>query len=716
MTVRTVSTAGGRCLALCAALILTTAVAADCSDAVEIPETEEVYYGIRTDGKLMGYLEFRITPGDGKEPLTLLESTLFAKLSLLGQDFDISINDRYRIDPSTGRVRFFGNTITHGTNELEFSAEIDSDEARFLQKNGGAPKVTPLASNVIVRGPFEFGYFLRDLTTNGAERNYSLYDFTDGNIHEATIRRLGVETLTLASGKRETVVFDWVDRAAGIHRRLWLDPSTGRFVMSHLPNGSILVLADPAVTGQIRRAELDNSLFARVDVQIQEIRSLTYMKVKGTLTTIGEEVTQESLNQPGQKFTGTVDVNKIDGIFEITPERYTGADAPPFPTDFSTEESLKEFLDPADRIESDDAELAKRAARVTKNAANSWDAAQRLARWVADNVTYSIPGGSARETLKSGKGECGAQAALLTAFCRSVGIPARLATGCVYTPLYGGSFGQHAWTEIYMGKKAGWIAIDTTMHEYGAVDAGHIRLGQRAGFRPERMKILDYHTDDNNEKAVPADKRVLGHLEKIPWVVGKTYTYRCAFDGEPLGTDSFTVVAYDRSGEEGVYHCRTRLNQKSRKAVGEWKITDRGRPLFYRIKGRTGEGEYSVECDFLVDKVHIRLNNDGETQNIATPWREPAFLTDNNNLSLFAFLFSSLPIEVGEMQSFKIFHVTSRGTFPSAITVKKRMPGCWVCDLKLYGVAIELWIDDLGRVVKQTESGGRLVIELVENY
>jgi transglutaminase-like putative cysteine protease len=710
MTKKCTSTTIGRWLALCAAFILTTAVAADRSDA------EEIYYGIRTDGKLMGYLEFRITPGGETEPLTVIESTLFAKLSLLGQDFDILIRDRYRIDPATGRVRFFDNTITHGANEMGFSAEIDNEGARFFQKNGGATKVTPLPPKVIVRAPIEFGCFLRDLTTDGAEKSYSMYDFTDGNVHEVTIRRLATETLTLAAGKRESVVFDWVDRAAGIHRRLWLDPSGGRLVRSHLPNGSILVLADPSVTGQIKRAELDDSLFARVDVRIPKIQSLTYLKVKGTLTTIGEQVTIESLNQPGQKFTGTVDVNRIDGVFEITPARYDGADAPPFPPGFGGDESLKKFLAPADRIESDDRELAERAATVTRGAADSWDAAKRLASWVAGNVTYSIPGGSARETLQSRKGECGAQAALLTAFCRSVGIPARFATGCVYTPLYGGSFGQHAWTEIYMGKNAGWIAMDTTVREYGAVDAGHIRLGQRAGFRPERMEILDYRIAAARGTVIPADKRVFGHMEKIPWEIGKTYIFRCSYDGKLLGTDSFTIVAYDESGEEGVYHCRTRLNHKDRRIEGEWRITDRGRPIFYRIRGQSEKGKYSIECDFLTDRVHYRLTNDGEPQNIASPWKEAAFLVDNNNLSLFAFLFSSLPIEVDRKQAFNAFHVTSRGAFPSSITVKKRMPGCWVCSLKLFGIAIELWIDDQGRVVKQTESDGRLVIELVEDF
>jgi transglutaminase-like putative cysteine protease len=65
----------------------------------------------------------------------------------------------------------------------------------------------------------------------------------------------------------------------------------------------------------------------------------------------------------------------------------------------------------------------------------------------------------------------------MAAFCRAVGIPSRVVRGCLYTPEYGGSFGSHGWNEIYMGKEAGWIPIDVTIHEQDYVDSGHIRLG-----------------------------------------------------------------------------------------------------------------------------------------------------------------------------------------------------------------------------------------------
>ena len=84
---------------------------------------------------------------------------------------------------------------------------------------------------------------------------------------------------------------------------------------------------------------------------------------------------------------------------------------------------------------------------------------------------------------------------LLAAFCRSVGIPARVVWGCLYTLEYGGSFGHHAWNEIYMGE-AGWIPVDATIHEHDYVDSGHIRIGilhtRQTVINFKEMEILDY--------------------------------------------------------------------------------------------------------------------------------------------------------------------------------------------------------------------------------
>jgi hypothetical protein len=179
---------------------------------------------------------------------------------------------------------------------------------------------------------------------------------------------------------------------------------------------------------------------------------------------------------PGQKFTGTVKDNLIEGVMEIEHPRYEGKNAPPFPPSFRHEPGLKEYLEPDRFIESNDPVLAARAREITAGARDSWQAAVRLSTWVAENIGYAIPGGgTARKTYDIRAGECGSHSMLLAAFCRAVGIPARVVFGAMHVPNFGGGFGQHAWNEIYMGQ-AGWIPVDSTAFETDFVDSGHIRI------------------------------------------------------------------------------------------------------------------------------------------------------------------------------------------------------------------------------------------------
>ena len=107
-------------------------------------------------------------------------------------------------------------------------------------------------------------------------------------------------------------------------------------------------------------------------------------------------------------------------------------------------------------------------------------------------------GGTARETFDRRNGACGSQSMLMAALCRAAGIPARVVWGCMYTHEMNGSFGHHAWNEVFMGE-AGWIPVDVTFHETDYVDSGHLRLGilhtRQTIINYEEMEIMEYKTD-----------------------------------------------------------------------------------------------------------------------------------------------------------------------------------------------------------------------------
>ena len=94
--------------------------------------------------------------------------------------------------------------------------------------------------------------------------------------------------------------------------------------------------------------------------------------------------------------------------------------------------------------------------------------AEALMAWIYENFKYdpSSTKVSSRvdEVFALRSGVCQDYAHVLIALCRSVGIPARYASGYLYngpSDSLVGAQASHAWTEIYL-PESGWIGLDPT--------------------------------------------------------------------------------------------------------------------------------------------------------------------------------------------------------------------------------------------------------------
>ncbi|MEW6072772.1 MAG: transglutaminase domain-containing protein [Planctomycetota bacterium] len=678
-------------------------------------DVEKLFYGFEMNGTLVGYVEATETsPAVAGEP-RIVETKTFAKLTLLGQDFDLRVQEIHRLDATTGRVLSHETTTETGSMVVGITVVVEGDEARITPRGGGTARKTALDEGVILDDSIHFPYVLRDLAGAGASKTYRVLDYNDGTIHDVTYTGSGDETLLLEGEEHPCRRFAVRDAQIGLAADLWID-AAGRLFRADLPQGVVIRRASPAVVGQIQRAELDETLLARVDTAIADFQGITYMKVRGKLRTAGEVVTPESLNAPGQAFIGTVTGDLVEGVFEIRPARYDGAGAPPFPPPIGADPALAESLSPEMLIESDDPVLVAFATERTAGAADAWEAVCRLSRWVADEITYEIPGSSARGTFDARKGECGSHSRLLVALCRGVGIPARLACGAMYAPTYGGAFGQHAWTEVYMGE-AGWIPVDSTAREVDYVDAGHLRLGTKASFFPEEMEILDYA----GRSTAGGTATRMGSFARSPWEVGKTYTYRYAMAGLPIGTDSFTVESREeRADGTLVITCRTKLAITGLETGGTFQVDGRGRPLSFHLTGKAAALEYRLDCEFAAGEVVEKVVKAGQPIERTVELPEEVYLLDNNHFGGYALLLAAVPRTAGAVLSFRIFHPSTTQLLPMQITVGGKEAievggetiECTVCDLVLAGTPLKVWLDAEGRIRRETEASGRLVVEL----
>ena len=447
------------------------------------PTTQEYYYGIELNGVLCGYVTITASPlGEGARTLTLLRHEVVVRGTLLGAGVDNRIVLTYHIDPVTNAFTYHTSRIEQGQTTLTSAVRIEGRTARVSDGRGGPETTVDLPADVVLANTLVQSHLVTDFVAGSADRKtYRLFDGRDNAVREVAYTKTGRERLQLAGRTFDTLVLDVLERSTGVILTVWLDTKTGIVVQTSQPGNRRSYLAGADVVQTVdtagRRADLNPAVMTKTDASIPAVRRISFMRVRAAMQPTGVWLTPEALNVPGQRFQGTVTNNRVEGVFEIAHPRYDGAGAPAFPADVNRDPALKRFLEADEYIQTNDPVIRAKALEISAGARDAWDAARRLSTWVATHIKGAIPGGvTARGTLDQGAGECGGHSFLFAALCRSVGIPARVVWGCMYTPHEGGAFGQHAWNEVHMGE-AGWVPIDTTASETDYVDSGHIRIG-----------------------------------------------------------------------------------------------------------------------------------------------------------------------------------------------------------------------------------------------
>ena len=121
---------------------------------------------------------------------------------------------------------------------------------------------------------------------------------------------------------------------------------------------------------------------------------------------------------------------------------------------------LQEYLLPTNNCQSDDPQIRSLALSIIQGATTSYEKADRLFKWVRDNLSYTFYYNTkygATGILKTRDGNCIDHSHLLIAMARSVGIPARYAHAqCEFTTMTVG----HVWAELYVGGT--WYTADAT--------------------------------------------------------------------------------------------------------------------------------------------------------------------------------------------------------------------------------------------------------------
>ena len=459
-------------------------------------QPEKYYVAIEFNKVLCGYSEINIQDSliDGKK-ITVLRQEVHFDFSALGRDMSQYQKFTYHIDPGTGNFIYHDSFLKQEGMERGGRAYVEEGKLRFVSADSLDAEIFDLPENVILPNT-QFFYHLRNdfVDQNLEQKVYPVFDMRTGQTTEMSYLKTGEEKVELVNKIYDAVLFTESDGVTGVASKIWIDKKTGLRLRVESPSQLTMYLADASVRENITTGNWDDVILGKTNKYISSIKGISSMKVKVKLDATPAPAIDD-LQITGQIFTGDLDGHSIDGIFEISHKRYKGENAPGFPIDTQEFKGIKPYLDPATYIESDDLVLIKPAHDITEGSEDLWDAACKISHWIVENINGSLLAGTARETYDNKSGLCAAQSMLMTALCRAAGIPSRVVWGCMYCHERGGSFGHHAWNEVFMGE-AGWVPLDVTSHEADYVDSGHIRLGEVKTLQTiiiyDTMEILDW--------------------------------------------------------------------------------------------------------------------------------------------------------------------------------------------------------------------------------
>jgi transglutaminase-like putative cysteine protease len=139
-----------------------------------------------------------------------------------------------------------------------------------------------------------------------------------------------------------------------------------------------------------------------------------------------------------------------------------------------------EFLASSYYIPADDPRIKELARRAVGDETNAWRKAQRIERWVKQNmqVDNAAPLTTAAQTARDLRGDCRHFALLTAALCRAEGVPSRTAIGLIYVEKNRQPYlGFHMWTEVFADGQ--WLGLDATLGQ-GGVGPTHIKVTEHS--------------------------------------------------------------------------------------------------------------------------------------------------------------------------------------------------------------------------------------------
>jgi hypothetical protein len=391
-----------------------------------------------------------------------------------GRDIALTKLSYGTIETLDGQVLKLDTLTSAGKQNLRAHGDVIKGAMTLILDSGGQPQTLVIPWSSDVRGPYAAEQSMaREPMKANESRHLKMFMPTLNKICEIELRSLGVEDTIMGDGSNRSLLH--VEQSTKVDDqpkpdfdiRLWVD-SDGQVLKQEqdLLGGYVQYRtteeAAKSPAGPIQ-FDLINETVVKVARKIPNPIETRHVKYRIALDK--GDLAQTIPNDSRQ--TIRLETKPGTAILEIKSQGPMDGDPGPAQVD-------SKYLKSNALVSSDDDRVQALARRVARDARDPWEKAQRINRWVFENVrpNFKVAFAAANEVARDLSGDCTEHAVLAAAMCRSVGIPARVAIGLLYVDKLDG-FGFHMWDEVYINQR--WVAIDPSW-EGTTVDAVHIKL------------------------------------------------------------------------------------------------------------------------------------------------------------------------------------------------------------------------------------------------
>ena len=687
------------------------------------------YFSIEMDEKLIGYgmVHRDSFDQDGRTVLRLKSQTSL-KYALLGQERHTMLESETLIDPQTGQPLRYKMTDTTNESVQHVESEFADGMARTWGYRDGETRgdaiETKLPDGVVILGNNNFGHWQLLINTAMAhigDDTFKLAVFLPAatQVDSFEFDREQPRDVSVGGQLRKCQVWNLTN----VNMNAFADAESGEFVRLDVPaQKTTIELANANVVKLAQRAQAEEVLarhFINSNVLFDDFLKVNQLKADVDVKVIGSGIENEPsvLNTSMQIFEGEKNGDHIVGEIRVHTVTFDGnSDSLAFPK-VSPNRDRDVWLSPSVYIESDHPAIVAKAQELTKGSKTRWDAVLKIGQWVHREITYVIADTpSAKLALETRKGDCGPHATLMVAMLRAVDIPSRLVGGLVYTPVFGGSFGQHAWVEVHMGD-SGWIAMDPTTGEFDQLSATHMKLFEGlGGVIPESVKVTEFEPPNR-----VATTNVLAEAKPLPWKIGQEYKFKYSRGGKEFGTESFTINQIEKD-EADAYELKAEVQLKinliaSLKTNTTLVVAPTAQPISFMQDLSALLQKVKIACSFEDGVVKEEIRG---TTNLSREIKLPtgAYCFDNNFMGSWALICSQLDLVADEPVQIQTFHpstlqviaLTFTAKFPAAIEIGGKQVDCFECEVS--PIKNTFWVSRDGRFLRAKQ--GDVVIELVE--